>query len=388
MNYPLSGLRVLDLTIARAGPTAVRHLADWGAEVIRIQAPVSLRGKDENLGEGHDYENLHRSKRCMSLNLKHAEGRDLFYKMVAGADVVVENMRPDVKFSLGVDYDTLAAINPGIVYGSISGFGQSGPYRNDGGVDQIAQGLSGLMSITGFPGQGPVRTGLAIADMAAGNSLALAISMALFERTKTGKGRWVHTSLLEALIHMMDFQASRWLMDKEVAFQVGNDHPTAAPTGTFPTADGHINMAASSTRFFERLCAIFGDRALFEEPDYRTFKSRADHRVELNKRVSAHTSRFTSVDLIATLKEKGIPCGPIYTVDQTFADPQVKSIGMAITNPAEPDREYVASSLNFEGLERRIFSAAPAIDEHTNDILKEFGISHEDASRLRDNGVI
>src|ERR1700730_13387098 len=253
-SFPLSGIRVLDLTVARAGPTCVRHLADWGADVIRIEQPVTSDEDFQGARHGFDFQNLHRNKRAITLNLKTPEGHAAFMRLAKTADIVLENMRAQVKHRLKVAYDDVKAVNPRIVYGSISGFGQTGPYGLRAGVDQIAQGMGGLMSITGLPGQGPVRVGIPIDDLTAGNLLALGMVMALFQREATGVGRWVQTSLLEVQIFMLDFQASRWLMAKEVAPQAGNDHPTGIPTGVFPTSDGHINIAASSGRVFERFC--------------------------------------------------------------------------------------------------------------------------------------
>src|ERR1700680_4657313 len=254
---PLSGIRVLDLTLARAGPTCVRHLADWGADVIRIEPPAT--GKDDaGMRHSFDFQNLHRNKRAIRLDLKSTEGHAAFMRLAENADVVVENMRPQVKHRLRVAFDDVKAVNPCIVYGSISGFGQDGPYGHRAGVDQIAQGMGGLMSITGRPGEGPMRGGVPIDDLVAGTLLALGISMALVERVRTRSGRWVTTSLLEAQLFMLDFQAARWLMAGEVALQAGNDHPTGIPTGVFPTTDGHINIAASSARMWERFCDVIG----------------------------------------------------------------------------------------------------------------------------------
>jgi len=260
---PLSGLKVLDLCRARAGPTAVRQLADWGANVIKIELPPSsaddpvLRGRD-----GFDFQNLHRNKRSMTLNLKAPRGKEIFLELAKTADVVVENFRPDVKHRLGIDYEVVSAVNPRIVYGSISGFGQTGPYRGRAGLDQIAQGLGGLMSVTGLPGQGPVRVGIPIADLSSGFQLALGIMIALYERGQSGRGQWVHTSLLEAQIAMMDFQAGRYLIDGEVPGQAGNNHPTGIPTGVFETSDAPVNIQASADHLFERLCRTLGAEEL------------------------------------------------------------------------------------------------------------------------------
>src|SRR5438094_5805596 len=296
---PLSGIRVLDLTLARAGPTCVRHLADWGADVIRVEPPATQGEDAAGLRHGFDFQNLHRNKRAIHLDLKSAEGRAAFMRLVETADVVVEDMRPAVKKRLGVAWDDVRAVNPRIIYGSISGFGQDGPYGHRAGVDQIAQGMGGLMSITGLPGQGPVRVGVPINDLVAGTLLALGISMALVERGRTGVGRWVTTSLLEAAVFMLDFQAARWLMAGEVAPQAGNDHPTGIPTGVFPTSDGHINIAASSARMFERFCDVIGRAEWKEKPEWRTQKGRSRDRAAINAAIGEITRNKTADDWIS-----------------------------------------------------------------------------------------
>src|SRR4051812_46518254 len=266
---PLARFKVIDLTRVRAGPTCVRQLADWGADVIKIEAPEG----DAGLGgarHGPDFWNLHRNKRSLTLDLKAPEGRDIFCRLVERADVVVENYRPDVKDRLKIDYATLEQINPGIVYASISGFGQDGPYRDRPGFDQIAQGMGGLMSITGEPGRGPMRVGIPVADLCAGLFAALGILTALLEREQSGKGQWVQSSLLQAQVFMLDFQASRWLNKGEVPQQAGNNHPTSIPTGVFKTADGHINIATTGQKIWQRFCTAIDSADLLENPDYKT----------------------------------------------------------------------------------------------------------------------
>jgi formyl-CoA transferase len=389
-HLPLSGIVLLDLTLARAGPTCVRHLADWGADVIRIEPPEEQGEDVTGRRDGFDFQNLHRNKRTIQLNLKSAEGHAAFMKLVARADVIVENMRAAVKHRLKVSYDDVSKVNPRIVYGSISGFGQTGPYGKRAGVDQIVQGMGGLMSVTGLPGQGPVRVGIPIADLTAGNLLALAISMALFDRTRTGVGRWVHTSLLEAQIFMLDFQASRWLMDKEVAKQAGNDHPTGIPTGVFPTSDGHINIAAASERVWERMCDAIGRPEWKAEPKYRTRKTRSDHRVELNAKIGDITRHKPSAHWVELFEESGVPCGPIYSIDQVFADPQVQHLGMAapVRSRRRGDFHLVSSPINKEGTPKKIRSATPEAGEHTREILKTIGYSDADVDALKQKGVI
>jgi formyl-CoA transferase len=383
-GLPLSGIQVLDLTLARAGPTCVRHLADWGADVIRIEPPA---GEGEDVAGkrlGSDFQNLHRNKRAIQLDLKSAEGRAAFLRLLAGADVVVENMRPAVKHRLGIAWEDVRTVNPRIVYGSLSGFGQDGPYGGRAGVDQIAQGMSGLMSITGLPGQGPVRAGIPVADLTAGNLLALGIVMALFDRTRTGLGRWVTTSLLEAQVFMLDFQATRWLIDREVPGQAGNDHPTGIPTGVFPTSDGHINIAASSTRLWIRFCAAIGREDWASRPEWRTQEARRNDRTGINAAIAEVTRRHPSAHWVALFEEAGIPCGPIYTVDQVFADPQIRHLGMAVPmrSPQLGEVEVVASPINFSGAPKEIRRPTPGAGEHTRQVLQALGCTEAEIEAL------
>ena len=387
---PLSGVLVLDLTLARAGPTCVRHLGDWGADIIRVEPPESAGEDVTGRRHGFDFQNLHRNKRTMHLNLKTAEGRAAFMKLVERADVVVENMRSAVKHRLGVSYEDVSKVNPRIVYGSISGFGQTGPYGKRAGVDQIVQGMGGLMSVTGLPGQGPVRVGIPIADLTAGNLLALAIMMALFDRTRTGKGRWVHTSLLEAQIFMLDFQASRWLMDGEVAKQAGNDHPTGIPTGVFPTSDGHVNIAAASERVWARFCDAIGHPEWKVKPEWDTRGKRSANRKTINAAVSEITRGKPAAHWVELLEEAGVPCGPIYSIDQVFADPQVEHLGIAAPVSSENRGSFklVGSPLNMEGLPKAIRSPTPEAGQHTEEILRSLGYADAEMSTMRKNGVI
>jgi len=306
-RLPLNGITVLDLTLARAGPTAVRHFADWGANVIRIEPPASDGEDVAGRRHGFDFQNLHRNKRAITLNLKTPEGHAAFMKLVKTADVVLENMRANVKHRLKVSYDDVKVVNPRIVYGSISGFGQDGPYGPRAGVDQIAQGMGGLMTITGEPGRGPMRVGIPIDDLTAGNLLALGCMMAIYDRERTGVGRWVTTSLLEAQIFMLDFQASRWLMEKEVAGQAGNDHPTGIPTGVFPTSDGHINIAASSSRVFTRFCEAIERKDWLEREDWRTQVGRSKDRKAINEAIAEITKTKPSNHWIELFEANGIP---------------------------------------------------------------------------------
>jgi crotonobetainyl-CoA:carnitine CoA-transferase CaiB-like acyl-CoA transferase len=388
----LSRFTVLDLTRVRAGPTCVRQLADWGADVIKIEMPE--RGPDGNaLGGprgGPDFQNLHRNKRSMTLNLKDEAGRAIFMRLAERADVVVENYRPDVKQRLRIAYDDLKAINPRIVYASISGFGQDGPYSKRPGFDQIAQGMGGLMSITGLPGQGPVRVGIPIADLCAGLFAAQGILVALLERERSGEGQWIQTSLLQAQVFMLDFQAARWLVDREVPKQAGNNHPTSIPTGVFPTADGHINIAVAGQQIWQRFCAAIGQEALLSDPAYATGAERSKNRDRLNAAIAEVTRRLPSAHWIDALNEAGVPCGPINTIDQVFADPQIRHLGMAqpVRSHERGDTELVGQPVTMSRTPSRLRTPPPTMGEHTDEILKSLGYDEARIAELRDTGVI
>jgi len=387
---PLARITVLDLTVARAGPTAVRHLADWGADVIRIE-PVANTGEDlAGDRDGPDFQNLHRNKRAIRLDLKTPEGHEAFMRLAARVDVIVENMRAGVKHRLGIAYEDVRAINRRIVYGSISGFGQDGPYADRAGVDQIAQGLGGLMSITGLPGQGPVRVGIPVADLTAGNLLALGIMVALFEREATGLGRWVQTSLLEAQVFMLDFQAARYLLNGEVAGQAGNDHPTSIPTGVFPASDGLINLAASSGRQWVRFCEAVGRPEWAQRPEWRSQKGRSEDRAALNTAIADVTRTKTVAEWAALFAEAGIPCGPINTIDKVFADPQVAHLGIArpVSHPRLGAQLLVASPLTLAGAPKDVRAPAPDGGADTDAVLRAVGYDDAALAAMRAKGTI
>jgi formyl-CoA transferase len=391
-GLPLAGLKVLDLTAHRAGPTAVRQLADWGADVIKIEPPGEAKGDVVGGNRlGFDFQNLHRNKRGMTLNLKTPEAHAIFMQLAKDADVVVENYRSDVKYRLKVDYETIAAVNPRIVYGSISGFGQSGPDAVRPGVDQIAQGMGGLMSITGLPGQGPVRVGIPIADLTAGIFLSQAILLALIQRAQTGRGQWVHTSLLEAQIFMLDFQASRWLIAHEVPGQAGNDHPTGIPTGVFPTADGHINIAASGQGLWERFCKAMGWQEALSDPDFANGGLRSKNRKVLNERIGAITRTKPSAYWLEVINKAGVPSGPINDIAAVFAEPQTQHLGIAkpVHHPVLGDISVVGQPINLtEAPQPETLQPTPGLGEHTDVILAELGYEAAAIADLRTRGVV
>ncbi len=386
----LAPYTVLDLTRVRSGPTAVRQLADWGANVIKIELPDS--GEKGEMGgprSGPDFQNLHRNKRSLTLNLKKKEGIRIFQKLVEQSDIVVENFRPDVKIRLGIDYESLERINKGIILASISGFGQDGPLAGRPGFDQIAQGMGGLMSITGEPGRGPMRVGIPIADLTAGLFCAQAILLALLERERSGHGQWVQTSLLQAQIFMLDFQATRWLMDREVPGQAGNNHPTSIPTGAFETEDGFINIACTGDVMWNRFKSLMDDPE-FDRPEYSTAKGRSEHRNSLNALINNHTKKNTTEFWVKRMNEAGCPCGEINSIDQVFNDPQVRHLGMArdIVSHERGKTQLVGQPIAMSRSKSDILKPSPLLGQDTDEILSELGYAEAEINELRQNGIV
>ncbi len=388
----LQRFRVLDLSQVRAGPTCVKQLADFGADVIKIEPSAASGRKDVMTGArlGADMQNLHRNKRSLTLDLKHPDGKAIFFRLMASADVVVENYRPDVKFRLGIDYESLAAVNPRIILASISGFGQNGPYRARPGFDQIAQGMSGLMSVTGKPGDGPMRTGAAIADMAGGLFAALGILTALLEREASGKGQWVQSSLLHAGIALMDFQAARFLVQGEVAGQAGNDHPTSMPTSAYATSDGYINVAAAGNLMWSNLCTALGREDLAQRAEFKTELDRPKNRAALNQELAGEFCQRSSADWIELLNRAGVPCGPIYSTDQVFADPQVTHMQIAepVMHPKLGSISLIAQAARLSRTPGKIRFPLPDAGAHNDEILHSIGYSDAQISALRAAGVL
>ncbi len=391
-GLPLSRYTVLDFTRVRSGPTAMRQLADWGARVIKIELPPGRGDEDDFVGDRHgsDFQNLHRNKESITLNMKAPEAREILRRLVLKADVVAENFRPDVKRRLGIDYESFRAINPRIVYGSISGFGQTGPYANRPGVDQIAQGMSGIMSVTGAPGGGPMRVGTAIGDVTSGLYLSFGILAALLEREVSGEGQWVQTSLLEALVALMDFQSATWLMEKHVPQQMGNDHPKSMPTSAFKASDGYVNIGSGDQTRWERLARALGRADMIDNPLYRTGNDRSKNRESLKAELNKGFGQNTMAHWVEVLNEQGVPCGPIYSVDQVFADPQVKHLGMAagVTHPKAGKIELVGQPVRMSRTQWQMRTAAPGPGDHTDAVLGEIGYSASEIAELRKGKVI
>ncbi|MDQ6619642.1 MAG: CoA transferase [Pseudomonadota bacterium] len=389
-SQALARFRVIDLTQVRAGPTAARQLADWGADVIQVQMPEHMRG-DDTLGgqDGSDYQYTHRNKRSITLNLKEPEGISVLKKLVERADVLLENFRPDVKTRLGIDYESLSSFNPRLVYASISGFGQTGPYAGRPGFDQIAQGMGGLMSVTGLPGQGPMRVGIPIADLCGGIFAAYGVTVALLEREASGKGQWLHTSLLEALIYMMDFQTSRWTIDHEVPGQAGNFHPTSIPTGVYKTRDGHINIAVFGGKIWERFCEALEAPEWIIDERSKSKTVRSVNRDWLNAEIEKRLLENSSDYWIEKLNAAGVACGRINDIRQTFEEPQVQHLGMLrkVTSKWRGAQVLMGQPLTLTRTPSEIVCAAPRRGEHTEEILAEAGYSGEELARMKAAGV-
>jgi len=391
-RLPLSRFKVIDLTLARAGPSCVRTLADWGAEVIRVEPPPDAGEADELLGrrDGSDFQNLHRNKRAITLNLKTDEGREILMRLAEEADVIVENMRPGVTKRLGVDYESVRKRNPRIVYGSISGFGQYGPYTSRPSIDQIAQGMSGIMSVTGIPGQGPVRVGVAVTDIMAGAFLAQGVLIALLDREVSGEGRWVQTSLIEAGLTLLDFQATRWTMDKKIPPQAGNHHPTNTPMGLYPTADGFLNLSATSNKNFQILCKLMDRDSMAADPRFASTASRRQNKQAMNELIAEALRAKTTSEWFELLVAAGLPCGPVYDIKQAFADPQVQALRIkrSVTHPRLGELDLVAQPCEITGFDREIRNPTPDLGEHNDEILGSLGYGPDEIAKLKAERVI
>jgi formyl-CoA transferase len=386
----LSRFRVIDLTQVRAGPTACRQLADWGADVIQVQMPDHMRG-DDTLGgqDGSDYQYTHRNKRSITLNLKEPEGIAILKRLIASADVVVENFRPDVKSRLGIDYDTLSKDHPGLVYASISGFGQSGPLAQRPGFDQIAQGMSGLMSVTGKAGDGPMRVGIPIADLCAGVFAAQGVLVALLERETSGKGQWLHTSLLESMVYMMDFQNSRWLIDGDIPTQAGNYHPTSIPTGVYKAKDGYMNIAVFGSKIWERFCDILGAPEWVTDERYKDKQGRSINRDSINAEINRRLAAQDCAYWVERFNEGGVACGLINDVKGVFEEPQVQHLGIVkdVVSIHHGPQKMVGQPVQLQRTPSTIVRSAPKRGEHSEEILKEIGLEASELASLKSKGV-
>lgn len=388
----LARFRVVDLSRVRAGPTCARQLADWGADVVTVEMPASVDTSDPHVGprSGPDFANLNRNKRSLTVNLKETDGREIVERLVRDADVLIENFRPLVKARLGLDYDALSRLNPRLVYASISGFGQDGPYRDWPGFDQIAQAMGGVMSITGESGQGPMRAGIPIADLCSGLFCAYGILVALLERETSGRGQWVQTSLLEAQAFMLDFQAARWLMGGEVPRQDGNFHATIAPCGRYRAADGYLSLAVVGDVMWARLCHALERDAWLERDEWSGNAGRLAHRDELRQAIEAVLAERPRSDWVERLNAAGVPCGPINAIDELFDDPQVRHLGLVQPLPRDDGTtvDYLGQPLTLSRTPSRMARHTPELGEHTDAVLAELGYTPEEVAALHARGVV
>jgi formyl-CoA transferase len=391
-HLPLGDIRVIDLTVARAGPTCVRQLADWGADVVRVEPPPDVAGPGPGTEGRHgcDFQHLHRNKRSLSLNLKAPGARGVLMRLVDRADVLIENMRPPVKERLGFSFGAVHARNPRLVYGSISGFGQDGPYSGRGGLDQIAQGMGGLMSVTGLAGTEPTRAGIPVSDLAAGLYLAIGVLVALHDRDRTGTGCWVQTSLLESMIAMMDFQAARWTVDQEIPAPAGNHHPTSVPMGCFASADGYVNVAGAGGRLLDGLCEAIGLPGVPRDPRFDSAAKRSANRTELNALIAGRLRTRTTAEWVEALNQAGVPCGPVYRMDEVFADPQVQHLAMTapVEHPVLGRLDILRNAVRMSGAPGTVRSASPDAGAHTREVLTELGYPPAEIDQLRAQGAI
>jgi crotonobetainyl-CoA:carnitine CoA-transferase CaiB-like acyl-CoA transferase len=389
MTGMLAGLKVIDLSVARAGPTTVRQLAEYGADVIRVETPDDS-GSIVRDHASSDYVNLHGNKRLINLNLKAAAGREAFFRLLETADVLVENFRPSVKRRLGIEYTELEDRFPRLVYGSISGFGQDGPRADFGAVDQIMQGFTGLMSITGDEGSGPVRSGIAVSDLAAGALLTNGILLALIDRDRSGRGQWVQVSLLEAVLSFLDFQAARWVIDGDVPGPVGNHHPSSTPMGMFEASDGQLNIAAPSDRLFSRMCQAIGADHLLSEARYASAASRHEHRDVLIDELQAILKGRTRDEWMGLLEGAGVPCGPVNSIAEAFADSQVVHLAMTeqVNHPLRGKVRVLRSPITMSRTPRSAKTPSPMAGQHTDEVLTELGYSEESIAQMHADGVV
>ena len=392
---PLEGIRIIDLTAAMAGPFCTQLLADFGASVLKIEPP----GKGDMLrdfgppfvkGESWYFLLNNRNKRSMTLNLQHAKGMEAFRKLAKTADIVIENYRPGVKRKLKIDYDDLKEENPRLIYASISGFGQSGPYQDRAGFDPIAQGMSGLSSVTGWKHTGPVRVGVAIGDSSAGMFAAYGILIALMERERSGKGQRVETSLLEGLVALLGFQAAKYFGTNERPEAQGNDHAMMSPFGTFKTKDGYINIAAGNQGMWERLSKAMGLEPLIQDKRFLTVADRVTNSSELTQLLGKKLSEKTNKEWEAILDKAGVANGPILYIDEVFKDPQVlhQKMLMEIDHPTAGKIKSLGFPVKLSRTPAELRNPPPLLGQHTEEVLKELGYRPQEIETMHGEGVI
>jgi formyl-CoA transferase len=379
----LEGIRVVDATQVMAGPFCAMQLCDMGADVIKVEPPGGDSTRRMSGASGTDspsFNAVNRGKRGLVLNLKSALGQEAFRRLARSADIVIENYRPGVMRGLGLDYATLSADHPGLIYASISGFGQSGPDAYKGGFDLVAQGISGLMSITGAPGGPPLKVGVPLTDLGAALFALSAILAALHYRTRTGRGQFIDTSLVEAGVALSVWEAAEYFASGRTPQPMGSAHRMTAPYQAIRCADGYMTLAAANDRLFRRLCAVLGHPEWAESPDYADDTGRVRHRETLAGLIESITIERPRAHWIALLEANGLPCGPINDYSQVFADPHIRARGMVVEtdHPTLGRLQALGSPVKMSETPPQVDRRAPLLGEHTRDVLREVGYSDED----------
>ncbi len=395
MARALDGIRIIDFSKALAGPYCTMLLADMGAEVIKVEMPGS--GDDSRgwgppfiEGEAAYFLSVNRNKKSITLNLKDPKAKEIALKIIEKADIVLESNRPGVMTKLGLDYETVKKINPGIIYCSISGFGQTGPYSKRPGFDQVIQGYGGIMGLTGEKGGGPLKVGIAVTDIATGMFAATGILTALYHRERTGQGQHVDASMLDGQVSWLTYQAGRYLASGNVPQRIGSAHPLIVPYQDFEASDGFINIAAGNDNLWKKFCAVTDLSDIADDPKFATNPKRVENRDEVVEIVSKKINTKTMQEWLDILNDAGVPCGPIYTVDQIFNDPQVlaREMLVEVDHPKCGKIQVTGSPIKLSETPAEITTHPPMLGEHNSSILQEFGFSEEDITKLKEDKVI
>ena len=388
MGGPLAGLRVLELARILAGPWAGQILADLGADVIKVERagsgddtrgwgpPFVAAADGSHLGSAY-FHCTNRGKRSIALDFEAEEGRRVVRKLAARSDVLIENFKVGGLAKFGLDYASLAPLNPRLIYCSVTGFGQSGPYAARAGYDLMAQGMGGIMDLTGTPDGEPQRAGVPVADIFTGIYSVVGILAALIERGRSGRGCQVDTALVDSQVGVLANQALNYLVSGKVPKRIGNAHPNIVPYQVFPVADGHVIIATGNDSQFAKLCGVLGEPDISGEPSYRANSDRLQHREELIARLSTLTRRWPGAELLAKLESVQVPAGPINPLDQVFADPQVVHRGMRIDPPSAAAKTGtipgVRTPIVIGGRPMAAERPSPRLGEHTAEVLREIG---------------